>query len=184
MENPIKDESSLKTFNVAKVFAESVLFPLMHDYKRFQRQANFGSDILNEAMEISEEIRDIQRFNGLKAMAETVHDLLFAISSTVKLKGNKEENKKLTELVTNIDKVKLLFYEHKEKFFETSYKNTGTIEVIDRKYFELIKDIIDACYVNAEILMTKNKLLFADANDEFKSDSELMDEIKKEYSGG
>jgi hypothetical protein len=179
--NPNSEETSLRTFNTAKVYAESILFPLMFNYKKFQRQANYGHENLDNAIEISEEIREIQRFNGLKAMIETVHDLLYAISSTVKLKGNKEEIKKLNESLDISDKIKSIFYNNKERFFTNSFKENKTIEILDRNYFEKIKDMIDVIYVNAEILMTRNKLLFADANDEFKSDRELMDEIKKEY---
>lgn len=176
-----RNESQLKTFNTAKKFAEEVLFPLMFDFKKFQRQANFGSHVLEEALDVSEEIREIQRFNGLKAMGETCHDLLYSISSTVKLKGNKEEVKKLDELIIFTDKIKLTFYEYKGRFFKQVYKDAKLIEVLDRSYFEKMKDIIDVVYVNTEILMTRNKLLFADSNDEFKSDAELMDQIKKEY---
>ncbi len=179
MEN--REDNSLKTFNTAKKFAEEVLFPLMFDFKRFQRQANFGSHILDDALQVSEEIREIQRFNGLKAMAETCHDLLFSIYSTVKLKGNKDEIKKLEELIVLINQVKIIFYDYKERFFKQMYKETQLIEVIDRIYFDKIRNIIDAIYVNIEILMTRNKLLFADSNDEFKSDAELMDQIKREY---
>jgi anionic cell wall polymer biosynthesis LytR-Cps2A-Psr (LCP) family protein len=181
MENPNKDESSLKTFNTAKKFAEDVLFPLMFDFKRFQRQSNFGSEKLNDALEISEEMKEIQRFNGLKAMIETVHDLLYSISSTVKLKGNKEENKKLEEFIIATDQIKGLFYNNRERFFTSVYKESKTVEILDRNYFEQIRDIIDVLYVNTEILMTRNKLLFADSNDEYMSDEDIKEAIKKEY---
>lgn len=172
---------NLKVFNTAKKFVEEVLFPLMFDFKKFQRQANFGSDRLIDSMEISDEIRDIQRFNGLKAMVETVHDLLFSISSTVKLKGNKLEIEKLKQTLEDTDKIKQLFYNHKDKFFRQEYRDTRTIELLDRTYFEKVKDIIDICYVNTEILMTRNKLLFADSNDEYMTDDEIKDAIKREY---
>ena len=175
-------DNSLKTFNTAKVYAEQILFPLMFDFKKFQRQANFGHQNLDNSNELSEEIREIQRFNGLKGMNDTTHDLLKAITSTVRLKGNKDEDKKLIEIEELLDRLRTIFYKNKERFFKTNYKNTGIVEVLDRDYFEKIKDIIDACYINVEILMTRNKLLFADSNDEFKSDRELMDEIKKEYT--
>ena len=176
-------DNQLRTFNTAKEYSSQILFPLMFAFKKFQRQANYGHENLDNSVEISEEIREIQRFNGLKASIETTHDLLYAISSTVKLKGNKEENKKLNELINLSDKIKMLFYKHKERFFTSSFKGTNTIEVLDRKYFEKIKDIIDVIYVNTEILMTKNKLLFDDSKDEFKSDAELMEDIKREFIG-
>jgi hypothetical protein len=182
--NPNKEETNLKTFNTAKKFAEEVLFPLMFDFKKFQRQANFGSEVLNDSLDISEEIKDIQRFNGLKAMAETTHDLLKSISSTVQLKGNKSEIAKLNEVTALTDRIKILFYEHKEKFFVAAYRGTNIIDVLDRLYFEKIKDIIDTCYINTEILMTRNKLLFADAMDDYLSDDELKEAIKKEYIEG
>ena len=177
-----KEDTNLKTFNVAKVFAEQVLFPLMFDFKRFQRQANFGDSILNNSLEVTQEIRDIQRVNALKAMAETTHDLLFAIASTVNLKGNKAEILKMKELLELTDKIKGFFYDRRDMFFMTEYKNGRTIEIIDRKQFESIKDIIDVIYVNTEILMTRNKLLFDDSKDEYLNDDELKEQIMKEYS--
>ena len=177
-------DNSLKTFNTAKKFAEEILFPLMFNYKKFQRQANYGHENLDNSLELSEEIREIQRFNGLKGMIETVHDLLYSISSTVRLKGNKEEIKMLDGLIKYTEKIKEIFYEHKERFFIHEYKNNKSIEVLDRHYFQTIKKIIDVCYVNSEILMTKNKLLFADANDEFSSDEEIKEEILKRYVEG
>ena len=84
-------------------------------------------------------------------------------------------------MTTTTDRIKFVFYEHKERFFKTIYKNISTIEVLERKYFEKIKDIIDICYINTEILMTRNKLLFADAMDEFLSAEEIKESIKREY---
>lgn len=176
-----REDTILKTFNTAKKFAEDVLFPLMFDFKKFQRQANFGDPMLNNSLQISDEVRDIQRVNGLKAMAETVHDLLYGISSTIQLKGNKQEIIKLNEILEMIDKVKTLFYNGKERFFNSVYKNGQTQEEIDREYFEKIKDIIDICYINTEILMTRNKLLFSDASDDYLTDDEIKEQIKSEY---
>lgn len=184
MENPNREETNLRVFNTAKVFAELILFPLMFDYKKFQRQANYGSDKLNDSLELTEELRDIQRFNGLKAMSETCYDLLTSISSTVKLKGNKEEITKLKDLVVKTEEIKLVFYNHKERFFNTEHKNMQIIEVLNRIYFDNIRKIIDICYINTEILMTRNKLLFADTNDEYMTDEEMKEMIKKEYIDG
>jgi hypothetical protein len=181
MEMPNRDEITLKTFNTAKKFAEDILFPLMHDYKRFQRQANFGSENLNEAAEMTEEIRDIQRFNGLKAMVETCQSLLLAISSTVYSKRNKLEIIELEKLIALTDRLKVLFYDNKNLFFITTFNNTKHIEMIEREYFEKIKRVIDVCYINAEVLMTKNKILFADSGDEYLSDDEIKELIKNEY---
>lgn len=176
-----RDEKTLKTFNTAKLFAELVLFPLMRDYKRYQRQSNWGSDKIDDSLVMTDDIRDIQRFNGLKAMTETCHDLVKAISSTVRLKGNKSEVEKLKELTDYLDKIKFYFYEHRDKFFKVVYRDMKTVEVLDRRFFERMRDIVDSCYINTEILMTRNKLLFADANDEFMSDEEIKEAIKKEY---
>lgn len=183
MENNNNEDRNLKTFNTAKVFAESILFPLMFDYKKYQRQANFGHEKLDLALELNDEIREINRFNGEKAMNDTAHDLLKAISSTVKLKGNKEEVRKLKEIEETLDKLRQIFYNDKDRFFTTTYKGNRAMEILDRKYFETIKDIIDACYINIEILMTKNKLLFDDSKDEYLSDKEIMESIKKEFIG-
>lgn len=177
----VERDKDIKVFNTAKKFAEDILFPLMYDFKKFQRQANFGSTILNDAMEISEEVREIQRYNGLKGMAETVNDLLYAISSTVKVKGNKEENKKLVELIITTSQIKDIFYNNKDRFFNVIYKDMRTAEELNREYFDKIKEIINICYVNAEVLMTKNKILFADANDEYLADDEIKEMIRKEY---
>lgn len=182
MDNPNKDETSLKVFNTAKLHAEIILFSKMELYQRFQKQADFGNYNIDNAMELSEEVRDIQRVNGLKGMIETVHNLLIAISSTVKLKGNKQEIVKLEEMINITDKIKVIFYENKERFFTTIFKETRVIETIDRSYFEKIKKIIDTCYINTEILMTRNKLLFADSKDEFTDDEQLMEQIRKEYT--
>ena len=177
------DETNLKTFNTAKKFAEEILFPLMETYKRYQRQADFGSDNLTDAGLLPEDIREIQRYNGLKGMAETTYNLIDAIKSTVLIHNNKEELLKIKEIIETIKRIKLIFYDYKERFFITSFKDKSRMDIINREYFEKIKEIIEACYVNTEILMTRNKLLFADAKDDFLSDEEIMEQIKKEYTG-
>lgn len=179
-----KDIVNLRTFNTAKVYAEQILFPLMFDFKKFLRQANYGSDELANALIINEEIRSIQRFNGLKAMAETTYDLLQAISSTVRLKGSKIEAAKLNELIIDLQKAKLLFYERREDFFYNIYKDGVMVEVINRDFFEKVKKIIEVCYVNSEILMTKNKLLFSDSKEDYLTDEEIREQIKREYIEG
>lgn len=176
-----RTDTNLKTFNTAKKYAEDVLFPKMDYYQKFQRQADFGCENLDNSKELSEDIRDIERYNGLKGMNDILHNLLVNISSTVKLKGNQTEIKKLEELLKLTDKIKELFYFHRELFFRMVYKDVKTIEVLDRAYFEKVKNIIDTCYINTEILMTRNKLLFADSNDEYMSDDEIKESIKREY---
>ena len=181
MERSEKTDVNLRTFNTAKVFAESILFPLMFDFKKYQRQANFGSDDLKEALSLSEEVKEIQRFNGLKAMSDTCYDLLDSISSTVNLKNNKFEIEKLGEIKEILTKVRAIFYNNKEAFFVHTHKMSGTIETLDRDYFEQIKKIVEICYVNSEILMTRNKLLFSDAKEDYEEDSEIREAIKREY---
>ena len=179
-----REDTNLRVFNTAKVFAEQILFPLMFNFKKYQRQVNYGCENLDNARLLSEDIKDIERYNGLKAMAETCCDLLDAISSTVRLKGNKWEIIKLEEIRVTISKIKLLFYDSKHLFFTLTHKGSDTVEVLDRDYFEKIKRIVDVCYINTEILMTKNKLLFADAKEDFLSDEEIKEQIKKEYIEG
>jgi len=177
------EETNLKTFNAAKLFAESILFPLMEAYKGYQRQADFGTSNINSIESLPEDIREIQRYNGLKGMAETTYNLVDGIKSTVLIHNNKEEVAKIIEVITTIKKIKLLFYDSKERFFISGYKGNQKIDMINREYFEKIKEIIEACYVNVEILMTRNKLLFADSKDEFESDAEIQEQIRKEYIG-
>lgn len=177
------DENTLKTFNPAKKYAEEILFPMMESYQRFMRQSDFGTDALNDAKLYSEEIREIERFNGLKASNDVLFNLINTIKSTVLLKGNKEEISQVEDITDNLGRIKEIFYDHKERFFISTNKGGKNIEIINRNYFEKIKKIILICYVNIEILMTKNKLLFSDAKDEFASDAEIQDEIMREYAG-
>ena len=177
------DETNLKTFNTAKLFAEEILFPLMREYRGYQRQADFGADNLNDAASLSEDIREIQRYNGLKGMAESTYNLVDAIKSTVTLHNNKEEVTMMSNIIITIKKIKNLFYDEREKFFSEVFKNQNKISIVNRGYFERVKDIVEVCYTNVEILMTRNKLLFADAKDEYMDDAEIMSQIKKEYVG-
>jgi hypothetical protein len=117
-------------------------------------------------------------------MNETCYDLLESITSTVRLKGNKSELEKLDEVKQTIEKIKNLFYNSKDKFFVSSFRDSQMIEVLDRTYFNKVKSIIETCYVNTEILMTRNKLLFSDASDEFLTDLEIKDQIKRDYIDG
>jgi len=181
MENPNKDEINLKTFNTAKRYAESIIFPKMDLFQKYQRQADFGSDDLNNSSNLSEEVRSIERYNGLKAMNDILYNLLINISSTVKLKNNKKEIEKLNECIEISNQIKTIFYSNKEYFFRSEYVNQKLVDTIDRIYFEKIRNIIDTVYINTEILMTRNKLLFADSNDEYMSDDEIKEALKKEY---
>jgi len=184
MERPDKNETLLKTFNTAKLFAEGILFPKMKLFQEFQTQADFGHKNMEDAQEVSEEVRDLQRYNGLKGMCETVYNLLLAISSTVRIKGNTEEVTQLKNLLEYTEGVKNTFYNDREKFFITVFRNGNVMDTLDRKHFDKVKSTINIVYINAEILMTRNKLLFADANDEFVGDKEILDQLKQEYIDG
>lgn len=175
---------NIRTFNAAKLFAEKILFPLIEQYQNYQRQSDFGSVKLEDSIILDQEVRDIERYNGLKAMGDVTINLAMAIKSTVYLKKNKQEIAQLEATIAYMDKIKTLFQEKKDYFFRTSYRGVSVIETLDRGYFEEVKRIIQACYINIEILMTRNKLLFSDAGDEYKTDEELMEEIKKEYEEG
>jgi len=178
-----REDTSLKTFNTAKKYAEDILFPKMDLYQQFQRQADFGSVDMNDSVALTEEVRQIQRYNGLKGMAETTYNLLINISSTVRLKGNREEIKELDILLKYTAGIKEIFYNHPERFFISEYKNGKVVDTLNYEYFDKIKNNINTCYINTEILMTRNKLLFADANDEYLSDKEILANIKEEYIG-
>lgn len=178
-----EDNNSLKTFNTAKKYAEDILFPKMDLYQQFQKQADFGSIDLNDSVHLTGEMRDIQRYNGLKGMAETTYNLLINISSTVRLKGNKEEGTQLDILLKYVETIKNIFYNNPERFFVSEYKNGKVVDFLNHEFFEKVKNNINTCYINTEILMTRNKLLFADANDEYQSDKEILESIKEEYIG-
>lgn len=179
-----REDNNLNVFNTAKKFSEELLFPIMINYQKFKRQSDFGSENLDNAKLLNDEIKDIERYNGLKGMNDSVGALFNAISSTVRLKGNLKEVAKLNEIKEIVDKVKNLFYKKRERFFITVTRGLEIKETLDRDYFEAVKDIIDANYINTEILMTRNKLLFSDAKDEYLSDEEIREEIRKEYVEG
>lgn len=179
-----KNDIDLKVFNVAKFYSEKILFPLMENYQKFQRISDFGAESIEEAMNIPSDIRELQRFNGLKGANDTVYNLLTTISSTIRLKGNREEIKQLDDLLKTLNKTKTIFYNDRTRFFITTLRGSSMAESLDRDYFEKIKMIISTCYINAEILMTKNKLLFADSKDEFLSDGEIKEGIMKDYVDG
>lgn len=179
-----KEETNLRVFNAAKLFAEKILFPMMEQYQTYQKQSDFGSSIMDDSLTLSEELRDIGRYNGLKGMADTCLNLAMAIKSTVYLKNNKEEMKQLNSIIDCMDRTKVLFYEHKHLFFKVENKNNAVVEVLNRIYFEKVKRIVQICYINTEVLMTRNRLLFSDASDEYKTDAEIQDEILKEYTEG
>jgi len=178
------DETSLKVFNQAKKYAEEVLFPMMESYQKYMRQSDFGTENLDDANNYPEEIREILRFNGLKASADVIYNLINTIKSTVLIHNNKEEIDQMETVIIVLEKIRRIFYENKQDFFLESYKGSKRIETLNREYFEKIKKIILTCYINTEILMTRNKLLFADSKDEFASDEEIKDQIKKEYIEG
>lgn len=184
MERPNTNEVDLKVFNTAKLVAENILFPRMKLFQECQNQADFGASTLDKACDLSEEIRHIQRFNALKGMAECTYNLLLSISSTIRIKNNRDEIEQLDLMLKFLEDLTNTFYDNREKFFTTTYKNNQTVEEIDRKEFQRVKKIINSCYINVEILMTRNKLLFADANDEYSSDAEILDQLKKEYVEG
>lgn len=179
-----RDDTNLNVFNTAKKYAEDIIFPKMDLYQQFQKQADFGSIELNDSIELTDEMRDIQRYNGLKGMAEITYNLLINISSTVRLKGNQEEIKQLNRLLKYVKVIKEIFYNSSGKFFNSIYQGGEMVDTLNREYFDKVKDNINNCYINTEILMTRNKLLFADANDEYLSDKDILKNIKDEYVEG
>lgn len=176
-----KTDSKIFTFNTAKQYAEEILFPKMDLYQQFQRKATFGCIDMNASITLPEEVREIERFNGLKGMASILYDLLVNVSSTVRLKKNREEVPMLNELLSIISNVKKVCEDYRGRFFCSVLKDGKQTETINRHYFNQIKEIVDSCYINTEILMTRNRLLFSDDSDDFLSDQELLNQIKGEY---
>ena len=86
-----RNDESLRVMNAAKRFAEEILFPLMEQYQAYQCQSDFGSAKLSDSVILTEEVRDIERYNGLKAMCDVCLTLTLAIKSTVYLKHNSQE---------------------------------------------------------------------------------------------
>jgi alpha-glucuronidase len=173
-------DNDIKVFNTAKKYAEEILFPKMSDYQMYQRMFNFGGDGVTDSVEYTPEIRDINRFNGLKGMADIEHDLLMNISSTVRLKNNNTELKKLQELTEKIEKIQNMF-DNKDRFFISGYSGGDIYDKLNLDYCRKIREIINVCYINTEMLMTQNGLLFRNVKDEFMEDSEIMKQIKEEY---
>lgn len=172
-----------KTFNTAKKYAEEILFPKMDLFQKYQRQAGFGDQDLQASIFLTNEVRDIQRYNGLKAMNNILYSLLLNISSTVKINKKVNEIAMLDKMIGISKKIELIFTNSQEKFFNATYNGGIKTEELDRKYFVKIKDTIEKMYINCEILMTKNKLLFAESSDEFMDDKEILEKIKNEYIG-
>jgi len=173
-----------RTFNTAKKYAEEILFPKMDLFQKYQRQAEFGSEDLNESLLLNQEIRDIQRFNGIKAMNNILYSLLLNVKSTVMVNAKKVQINELNKMLETSSKLKNIFDEEKERFFEDVFRNGRQEEKLNRNYFNRVKELIEKMYVNAEILMTKNKLLFAENNEEYMDDKELIAKIKEEYIEG
>ena len=177
-------DNNLKVMNTAKLFSEEILFPLMEQYQSYQRQSDFGSYTLEDSLGVSEEVRDILRYNGLKAMCDVCLNLAMAIKSTVYLKKNQEEIEQINKTIEYLGKIKEIFYNKRDAFFISTYNGQTLIEKVNRNYFEKVKEMIQVCYVNIEMLMTRNKLLFADGSDEFKTDEEIKEDILKRYVEG
>jgi hypothetical protein len=170
-----------RTFNTAKKYAEEILFPKMDMFQKFQRQAEFGAEEMKDALFLSNELKDIQRFNGLKGMNDTLFGLLLNISSTVRVNKNKTQLAELDKMLKLCKDLKLIFDSDKDKFFEFKLQHGGVCECLERNYFYKIKNLVEVMYVNCEILMTKNKLLFAENREEFMSDKDIIQNIKSEY---
>jgi hypothetical protein len=79
--------------------------------------------------------------------------------------------------------MKYVFNEHKQSFFISSYDGLEKTETLNREFFEKVKETIERMYINCEILMTKNKLLFAETRDEYLDDKTILQNIKDEYIG-
>ena len=178
----IREENNLKVFNTAKKLADEILFPIMKSYYENNKKSNLGAKTEEEALMLTEEIREIERYNGLKAMNDSVGSLLNSITSTIRLNKKQEEIEKIEELSKITKKLKDIFYDEKHKFFTKVVRNSFEMEEkIDRRFFEMIKEIIECNYINVEILMSRNNLLFADNKDDFKNDEQIKEEIMKRY---
>ncbi len=175
--------SLTKTFNTAKRYAEEILFPKMEKFQTYQRQAEFGAENLNDSLLLSKELRDIQRFNGIKAMNDILYGLFMNVHSTIMVNNKKSEKNEILRLIDMCKKMKYIFTEHTEKFFISSYDGVKKTEILNREFFEQIKETIERMYINCEILMTKNKLLFAETRDEYLDDKTIIQNIKDEYIG-
>lgn len=177
---PSTVDNELRVFNTAKKYAEEILFPKMNDFQNCQKSFDFGCSDIDKSVEYIPEMRDINRFNGLKGMADINYELLVNISSTVRLKNNGIEIKKLNELIETISMVQSLFREP-SKFFISKFDDGKMVDTLNFDYCKKVKMIINVCYINTEMLMTQNGLLFRNVKDEFQEDSEILRQIKEEY---
>ena len=174
-------ENLARTFNTAKRYAEEILFPKMDMFQKYQRQSEFGDENLEDSLLLSPEVRDIQRFNGLKGMINILHGLLMNIESTIRINKKKNEIKLLEEMQIKTRRLNDIFTDEKEKFFENEWNGSDNYEKLNKTYFNKVKSIVERMYVNTEILMTKNKLLFAESRDDYLEDKEIIERVKNEY---
>lgn len=185
MPEPVSYTNLARTFNTAKRYAEEILFPKMELFQDYQKQASFGHKDLEQALYMDIEMREIQRYNGLKAMNDVLYALLTNISSTVRINKKNTEIGLLNRMMATCEKLIYLFDDEKENFFIEKASDDGKIiEVLNRPFFYKVKNTIEKMYINCEILMTKNKLLFSENRDEIADDKEILKSIKEEYTEG
>lgn len=173
------DNTSVRTFNSAKKFAEEILHPLMDADKNAKLTFRLGAVTSELAEKISPPARELRRYNALKERIAIQQTLLTEVKPTIKINARKSEVKLAEELSVQLS------------IIEDNYDSNGSEILVEvdsgdkkiRKLSPLAKEInnyVDQISEQLQFLMTKNKLLFAGDNNEFLDNEELMEKIKSE----
>ena len=173
------DKGSIRTFNPAKKFAEEILHPLMAAHKDAKIRSRLGAISDDEATKLRPEVRVIKRFNAMKERIIYQQTLLNEIESTVRLNGRKSEFKLINELSRQLS---ILEDSYDDRSSELMIKSSGKLNNTSEltPLFKKMGQYLDKIYVQLQLIMTKNKLLFSGEDNEFLKDEDLMEKIKNE----
>ncbi len=171
--------SSIKTFNSAKKFAEEVLHPLIRSHTDAKIKSRLGAVSDEEAMKLSSRMRVAKRFNALKERIILLQTLLTEVEPTVRLNGKKSEIEMVDEIYRQLSILEDSYDDRaSELMIEYSDKLNRPPELTPM--FKQMGQYLDKLYVQLQRIMTKNKLLFFGEDNEFLDNEDLMARIKAE----
>lgn len=169
--------ADIKVFNSAKLFSEHVVFPLIKSHSEAKLITRLGAISIAEANKIFPNQRIINRYNATKERVILQQTLINEIESTILINGVQVEIEMLDSIKTNLNMIEEQFDERKEEIMV--FENIKGVKTpILTKMFSEINRYLDSTYVQITKLMTKNKLLFVSASDDYIEDQELKEKIK------
>lgn len=172
-------DSNIKTFNPAKKFAEEVLHPLIVDEAQGRKKCIFGAYTVDVAHTLNNNVRVLNRFEGLKERITAQEGLINESLATVRTNKRKKEILLLRKIQKYLYKLRKYCRDKREEILYVSNFAGREKAELTNKHDEIIEKL-DRTNEKIQFIMIKNNLLFFGEKDQILKDKDIRRKIVEE----